>query len=247
MLGTDTCAGKKPANFGGKRRGAVTPGLFARGNRSHIQAPTADCELDHLHVCAVRVIAEAYSSGESDSGLIQVGFAQSNELPVDDCGYRTTLHNFWEYKVSVAGAPTHCAWLDGVPVQYGKSKLYTVFRKLQSTTITNVTTWEARIEGTQQLVVNVKFNGADDVAATGELTRDKTNALSYAHGGVSGCYGCSGSSTYPTPIQWQMTTTAGSSGWADQTEANSINVNSDGNWVIGTIPAWTVKHPYTPP
>lgn len=192
------------------------------------------------------MVAEAYTSGESDQGLIQVGFAQSNGLDLDDCGYRTTLHHYWEYKLAISGAPFHCAWLDNDAVVKGASKLYTVFRKVRSTTITNDTTWEARIEGAQKLALNVHFDGADNVGASGELVRSGV-PFGFSHGGLSACYGCSGSATYPTTIQWQMTTAAGSSGWADIAEANAITLNSDGNWVIGAIPAWTIRHPYSPP
>ncbi|MDQ3823308.1 MAG: hypothetical protein M3321_08715 [Actinomycetota bacterium] len=176
--------------------------------------------------------------------MIQVGFAQSEELSIDDCGARGTLTHYWEYRVSIDGAPAHCAWLDGTPVHRGQSKLYTVFRKVQTPEVPNNTTWEARIEGVKKLAVNLRFDGADALIASGELVRSSP-PFGPVKGGVDACYGCSGSAVYPTTIQWQKTSAAGSTQWTDIPEGTANYLNTDGEWIIGDIPTWAIRHPYT--
>jgi hypothetical protein len=90
-------------------------------------------------------------------------------------------------------------------------------------------------------LVNAHFDSADDVGATGEISDPAL--LGYGNDVLSACYGCSGSINYPSTIQWQMTTAAGSSGWGDVAEASATPVNFDGKWEIGSIPAWGVTYP----
>jgi hypothetical protein len=226
-------------NFGVKYRGSKTAGLFARGSRAGITAPSssADFRTPFEHGGVVRAYAESYSTGIA--GLIQVGFGLSNFGNVADCGYRTGLSHYWEYHRARAGETFHCAWLDGTPVVFGGAKLYTVFRNLQSET-GNTTTWQANIDGVQKLRTNVYFDGADVAGAGGELVFLGANGLQMGDGVVNACIGCQ--ATHYGVIPWQMTTAAGSAQWSNVNSVDAKTLNTDGKWVFGTFPAWTLRH-----
>lgn len=210
------------ANFGGKL--VLDSCCVLRGNRAGIQAPSSNFSLPSYSLGAIRVSAERDTG--TQWGVIQVGFAQTNDANAGECGSRSSLTHYWEYKIYGDGSfPYHCAWLDGTPLVYGATKLYTVYRKLESAT-GNTTTWQANIDGVQKLVANVSFDGATHVTATGELQGSSSGSL-------SGCYACAGSNA------WQRTSAAGSTLWT--TISSAQNINSDGAWSIGSLPAFNVS------
>ncbi len=223
MAFVDASSASAQANFGGKNLDASC--CDHRGVRSGIQAPGGNFSLSSGMLGVFRVAAEGFAGNYG--GIIQTGFGQTNDATFDECGSRTTLTHYWEYQVAQEGAAYHCAWLDGTPLVYNGTKLYSVYRRSQRYT-GNTTTWQANIDGVQKLSVDVNFDSALLISASGELSGGGSGSL-------SACYACAGSNP------WQRTPSAGSIGWTTIMQAQ--NINTDGLWSIGNLPGpFNVSH-----
>lgn len=210
-------------NFGGKFLDSDC--CVLRGTRSGIQAPGSQFQLPNGTDGVVRVAAESHTLA---TGIIQIGFSMQNNASVDDCGSRSSLTHFWEYKVNLEGAPFHCGWIDGTPVVLGGTALYTVARSSSG-----VGVWHANLNGVQRLQVDVNFSSAHRIVASGELIRE----IAEPDGTIDACYACAGSNA------WARTSVA-DPGSADWTEIQSAtNINTDGQWSIDPLPgAWGIHH-----
>jgi hypothetical protein len=180
-----------------------------------------------MRVSAQRVFADV-------SGLIQIGFGKTNSITFDNCGQRSSLTNYWEYRKFTAGSDYFCAWLDGEPVVLDAPRLYMVLRRASAST-GNETTWEAKLDGLRHLSVNILFDGAELILAGGELN-NCFSCSGLPDGAMHGWYGASGSTA------WQRTSTEGGGNWVTITSAT--NYNSDGQWAIGNLPGPFVIHHY---
>jgi hypothetical protein len=166
---------------------------------------------------------------------MQIGFGKTNSAPLSDCLGRSSLTNFWEYKIYDFGTMYHCAWLDGEPLVLEAPRRYSVLRRASSST-GNETTWGAFLDGERKLSMNILYDGAEQVYAGGELD-NCTTCQWIPDGAMHGCIACAGS----TP--WQRTSSEGSVGWVDIGAAT--NVNTDGDWAIGgPLPGDFIIHHY---
>jgi hypothetical protein len=204
-----------------------------RGNRAGIYAPSNSYSLPSGVLGLMRVEAQRTSS--TAIGLIQIGYGKTNNLSFSDCGNRSTLTNFWEYRVYTQGSTYHCAWLTGEPLVFGAPRRYSILRR-GSWATGNETTWGAYLDGTQKLSINILFDGAEHIYVGGELNKCFT-CSGLPDGDMHGWYGASGS----TP--WQRTSTEGGGNWV--TVGQATNLNSDGDWAIGgPLPGPFVIHHY---
>jgi hypothetical protein len=205
-----------------------------RGTSAGLYAPSTTYPLPSGVLGLMRVSAQRTCCGDV-GGLIQIGYGKTNNLLFSDCGSRSSLTNYWEYKKYTAGANYHCAWLDGEPLVFDAPRQYAVLRRLSQST-GKTTTWGAFIDGTRKLSINILFDGAEIILAGGELN-NCFSCTSIPDGAMHGWYGDAGS-TY-----WQRSSVEGGGNWV--TINSATNWNTDGQWEIGgPLPGPFVIHHY---
>jgi hypothetical protein len=204
-----------------------------RGTSAGLYAPSTSYPLPSGVLGVMRVSAERNLGNVG--GLIQIGYGKTNGLVLDDCGSRSSLTNYWEYRRYTSGAGYHCAWLDGEPLVFDAPRHYAVLRRSSQST-GNATTWGAFLDGTRKLSINILFDGAEIILAGGELN-NCSSCSGLPDGAMHGWYGDAGS-TY-----WQRSSAEGGGNWV--TINSATNYNTDGQWAIGgPLPGPFVIHHY---
>ena len=247
-------------NFGGP----VLAGTPYRGVRSTIAHGTLGwpSPLPGGEVANMRVDTESGLT-EAD-GLIQVGFAHTNQAAVDDCGQMTSVHNYFEIRESQSaqGQGYHCGWVSNLdPGGYtgsGASQRYTVQRSGASWVSQGGTTffpWSAYVDGNPVGWQDLKWGTGELAVAGGEYNNAWTDTVNMAVAGtVSGnIYGCYSTGTTPPLCSSSVSawSTTGqiccSSGWT-AVLAPTIFMISDSSlashWHPGVFPQpFQVSHP----
>jgi len=233
-----------PNNFGGKFVWRYDQN-DVRGVRAGIRTPrTHDFWLPYVTAGVMRVSAEAQRT------LIQTGFGRTVRISVEVCGRSPEegpdgpLYTYYESKAVILGEPiTECRWLD--KTKRGKSKLYTVYRKVRAP---NTTTWQVNIDGRERHIRNMGVDGMKLALAGGEIVGNSPIfQFTFPDGKLFGCYGCT--ATRKGVIPWQRTTNPGSVGWFN-ISTGAFNITdpnkTDGRWVVSAIPSgggkFTVLH-----
>ena len=91
---------------------------YLTGSRVSIDAPAYNFGPTAATGDIARVVAENDDPSSGSAMLVQIGMAQTNGFGYDQCGGRTTLTNFWEYKpYSTSTTNYTCAWLSSIGTQ----------------------------------------------------------------------------------------------------------------------------------
>jgi hypothetical protein len=161
------------------------------GTRSSIDAPGFNFGPQNQSGDIARVAAE-YDGPNGAALLAQIGMAQTNNFNFDNCGGRSTLTNWWEYKpYSTSTMNYTCAWLSTIGTQG------TTFKYSVKSPPSCASCWQLFLDGVLQKQVDLGLGVATQVYAGGELASCFT-CTRPLQGLVEACYACAVGDT-----QWQ--------------------------------------------
>lgn len=131
------------SNFGGHYLNSGCCSMY--GSRADIGLPCCDFTPSLATFALMRVSSES----ADESALIQIGFGQTAGQALGNCGFASSLTNYYEWFTG-GGVNEHCLWMNAPG--YGTRHLYSTFR---STTTPSTTTWKAGIDSTTKVTADL--------------------------------------------------------------------------------------------
>ena len=190
---------------------------YLTGSRVSIDAPGYNFEPTAATGDIARVVVENDDPSSGSAMLVQIGMAQTNGFGYEQCGGRTTLTNFWEYKpYSTSTTNYTCAWLSSIGTQ-------ATHYKYSAKSVPGAgSVWDIFLDGVLQKEVDLGIGVATIVYAGGELSSCSTCTRPLS-GMIEACYACAVGDT-----QWQRFTING----ATTTIGGAHTRNDTGYWTI---------------